>query len=62
MDSWIRMRIYLCRAPSIPKLKGVGLKNLLIDSHLELVMVGAEPLLQQLAAHNINLYTPTLDE
>lgn len=52
------MRIYLYHTPSISKLKGVGLKNLLIDSHLGLAMVGAEPLLQRSAVHNTNSYPP----
>lgn len=61
MDSWVGIRIYLFRAPFISKLKGVKLKNLSIDSHLTLAVVGAEFLLQRLAAHNTNSYPPNLD-
>ena len=61
MDSWVGVKIYLYHVPSIPKLKGVRLKNLPIDSHFSLAMVGAEPLLQRSAAYDTNSYSPTLD-
>ena len=42
-------------------MKGIGLKNLPIDSHLGLEMVGAASLLQCSVVHNTNSNPPTLD-